>query len=259
MSPVLSVSGYRYYVLFTDDFTRYTWIFPMRNKNEVLTHFQTFLDRVRNIFNSTTHYFQSDGGGEYVNNLFTAFCNRMGIHHRLSCPHTPEQNGLAERKHCHIADMARTLLATSNAPLNLWVEAVSTAVYLINRLPTPVLQWASPYFRLFGQSPSYVDLRTFGCACYPHLGDYVTNKLLPRSVECVFLGYSPHHKGYRCLDPVTNRVYISRHVRFDELVIPFAHCVQDSPSAPTPEYVELDLVPVLPIFVLQVVPQFQLY
>ena len=245
MSPVRSVSGFRYYVLFTDDFTRYSWIYPMRQKSEVFSHFQTFLAMVKNIFNSSIKYFQSDSGTEYVNHSFSSLCNQLGIHHRLSCPYTPQQNGLAERKHRHIADMARTLLVTSHAPLNLWVEAAFTAVYLINRLPTPLLQWSSPFSRLFGRTPTYVDLRTFGCACFPHLGDYVTNKLSPRSVECVFLGYSLQHKGYRCLDPMTNRVYISRHVRFNEEVFPFARRLKSSLPSNTDVYVELEFVPLV--------------
>ena len=108
--------------------------------------------------------------------------------------------------------MACTLLFTAHMPLNLWVEAVCTAIFLINRLPTHILNWLSPFEALFDKPPSYIDLRTFGCACYPYLGDYATNKLQPRSLECVFLGYSSRHKGYRCLNIATGRLYISRHV-----------------------------------------------
>ncbi|KAI5352788.1 hypothetical protein L3X38_005680 [Prunus dulcis] len=133
-------------------------------------------------------------------------CKNLGIHHRLSCPHTLEQNGLAERKHRRISEMARTLLVSSGVPLKYWVEAMLTSVYLINCLPTAVLQWDSPFSRLFGRVPYYSDLRTFGCACYPYLGAYLTNKLLPITIECVFLGYSSQHKGFRCLDPTNNKV-----------------------------------------------------
>jgi hypothetical protein len=122
-----------------------------------------------------------------------------------------------------------------------WGEAVLTSVYLLNRMPTPVLNWDSPFSRLFGRIPCYSDLRVFGCACYPHLGAYVTNK--PRTTECVFLGYSSQHKGYRCLDPVTGRVYVSRHVRFDETTYPYAsrHYASSSPADS-----DIAIVPVLP-------------
>ena len=65
-------------------------------------------------------------------------------------------------------------------------------------------------------------LRTFGCACWPNLGPYNSRKLQFRSTQCVFLGYSPLHKGFKCLDPSTGRVYISRDVTFDENVFPFS-------------------------------------
>lgn len=70
--------------------------------------------------------------------------------------------------------MTRTLLVTSGLPIKLWVDAISTAVYLIKRLPTPILHWSSPFYSLFGTLPSYDDLRTFGCACYPYLRAYLT-------------------------------------------------------------------------------------
>lgn len=123
---------------------------------------------------------------------------------------------LVERKHRHIADMGRTLLLTAHFPYNLWAEALCTTVYLINWLPTPVLRWSSPYHKLFGKHPDYSLLRTFGSICYPFLGDYASNKLQPRSLQCVFVGYSDHDRDYRCLHPPTGRLYTSRHVVFHE-------------------------------------------
>ncbi|CAL9021646.1 unnamed protein product, partial [Prunus brigantina] len=242
MSPVNSSFGYRYYVLFTDDFSRYSWLYPMHRKNEVFSHFQTFLAMVKNQFHTTVQILQSDNGTEYVNNAFSDLCSQLGIHQRFSCPHTPQQNGLAERKHRHIATMIRTLLTTSQTPHNLWVEAALIAVHLINLLPTPNLQWDTPYNRLFQHPPSYSHLRVFGCSCFPYLGPYTENKLTNRTLECVFLGYSSHHKGYRCLHPSTGRVYTSRHVLFNEMHFPFEHLQVSSSS----EYVDIEFHPILP-------------
>lgn len=128
--------------------------------------------------------------------------------------------------------MTRSLLGTLGAPHNLWVEAVLTSVYLFNLLPTPTLNWDTPHNRLYGSPHSYSSLRVFGCSCYPHLGSYISNKLSSRSVECVFLGYSSQHKGYRCVDSTTGCVYISRHVIFNETIFPnkqlYAHSVPDA-------------------------------
>jgi len=107
-------------------------------------------------------------------------------------------------------------------PASYWAEALATATYLLNILPTKTLQFATPHFALHGSLPSYDHLRVFGCKCYPNLSATTAHKLAPRSVLCVFLGYSAHHKGYRCLDLDSNRVLISRHVVFDEAAFPFA-------------------------------------
>ena len=125
----------------------------------------------------------------------------MGISHHISCPHAHQQNGSAERKHRHIVEIGLTILAHASMPLKFWDEAFLTAVYLINRLPSRVISNDTPYFRLFGQHPDYTSLRTFGCAYWPHLRPYNARKLDFRSKQCVFLGYSNQHKGFKCLDP----------------------------------------------------------
>lgn len=106
-------------------------------------------------------------------------------------------------------------------PLKFWDEAFITATYLINRLPSKVIQFDTPLECLFHKKPDYSSLRTFGCACWPNLRPYNSRKLEFRSKQCVFLGYSNLHKGFKCLDVSTGRVYISRDVTFDENVYPF--------------------------------------
>src|SRR4051812_9544025 len=107
-------------------------------------------------------------------------------------------------------------------PLKFWDEAFLTAVYLINRTPSRVIKNQSPLERLFGTKPNYTFLRIFGCAVWPNLSPFNKHKLEFRSKQCVFLGYSSLHKGYKCLDVATGRVYVSRDVVFDEQVFPFA-------------------------------------
>lgn len=115
------------------------------------------------------------------------------------------------------------MMFQSKLPHRYWVEAVFTANFLTNLLPTSTLEdSASPFQKLFNKSPEYTALRSFGCACFPTLRDYAATKFDPRSLQCVFLGYNEKYKGYRCLYPPTGRVYISRHVIFDESTYPFA-------------------------------------
>jgi hypothetical protein len=109
-------------------------------------------------------------------------------------------------------------LAHASVPLKFWDEAFLTTVFLINRLPSKVINDQTPFEHLLGHLPDYSFLRTFGCACWPNLRPYNSRKLQFRSKRCVFLGYSNMHKGFKCLDPTKGRVYISRNVVFDERV-----------------------------------------
>jgi hypothetical protein len=163
---------------------------------------------------------QTDWGGEYQK--LNSFFQRVGISHLVSCPHAHQQNGPSERKHRHIVEVGLSLLAYASMPLKYWDEAFLTTVYLINRLPNKVIQSQTPMERLFGNSGDYSLLRTFGCACWQNFRPYNRYKLAFRSKQCVFIGYSNLHKGYKCLDISTGRLYISRDIVFDETVFPFA-------------------------------------
>lgn len=132
----------------------------------------------------------------------------------MFCPHTHQQNGSAERKHRHIVEVGLSLLAQACMPLKFWDEAFLAATFLINRTPSKVISYATPLERIFKVQPDYSSLRIFGCVCWPNLRPYKQHKLQFRSKECVFLGYSNLHKGFKCLDIATSRIYISRDVIF---------------------------------------------
>lgn len=131
--------------------------------------------------------------------------------HRLSCPHTSEQNGIVERRHRHVVETGLTLLAQSNVPKRFWDFTFETVVYLINRMPSRTTMSTSPFELLFKRKPNLSFLRVFGCQCYPHLHPYNAHKMDFRSTSCVFLGYSPSHHGYRCIDPSSDQIYLEFH------------------------------------------------
>jgi histone deacetylase 1/2 len=180
--------------------------------------FQNFKNLVERKFDRKIIAIQSDWGGEYekLNHFFT----KLGITHHVSCPHTHQQNGSAERKHRHIVEVGLALLAQASMPLKFWDEAFLTATYLINMLPSSVINQEIPMTRLLQETPDFSSLRVFGCACWPNLRPYNTRKLAFRSKQCVFIGYGHIHKGVKCLDVSTGRVYISRDIVFDESVFP---------------------------------------
>jgi hypothetical protein len=163
---------------------------------------------------------QTDWGGEYEK--LHGFFQKVGITHHVSCPYAHQQNGSAGRKHCHIVEVGLALLANASMPLKYWDDAFLTATFLINLIPSKVLDFATPTEKLLHTTPNYDSLPVFGCACCPNLRPYNKQKLSFRSKRCVFLGYSPIHKGVKCLDIATGRVYVSRDVVFDENVFPFA-------------------------------------
>ena len=120
-------------------------------------------------------------------------------------------------------DVVRTILLESSTSSRFWVEAFSTAVHLINLLPSPKLHNNSPYFRLYNKQPSYGHLCPFGCICFVHLPSHERNKLFAQSARCAFLGYATNQKGYLCYDPDINHIRISRNVVFFENQYFFQH------------------------------------
>jgi hypothetical protein len=115
-----------------------------------------------------------------------------------------------------------SLLFQASLTAAYWAESLHSATFLLNWLPTKTIRASCMYFTLFGTSPMSEHLRMFGCACYPNMSATAPHKLAPRLALYVFLGYSDHHKGYRCLDLSTNHLVISQHVVFDEVIFPFA-------------------------------------
>jgi transposase InsO family protein len=216
ISPTISHAQYKYFVTFIDDYSKYTWVYFLRHKSEVFPMFKLFLALVQTQFSATVKILRSDSGGEYMSHEFQSFLHSKGIISQRSCPYTPQQNGVAERKNRHLLDVVRTLLIESSVPPKFWVEALTTATFLINRLPSQALNLESPYFRLYHHHPTYTNLHTFGCVCFMHLPPPDRNKLSAQSIRCAFLGYSVTQKGYVCYDPTSNRVRVSRNVLFFE-------------------------------------------
>lgn len=195
----------------------------MVRKNDVFNIFKIFQLLVERQFDTKIKQVQSDWGGEF--RFLSTFFKSIGIHHRTSCPHTSEQNGTIERRHSHVVDTGLSLLAQASLPLKYWHFAFETTVYLINCMPTRVLNNDSPYYCLFQTQPNYHFLKFSGCLCFMYLRPYNTHKMSFRSVQYIFLGYSPTYHGYWCLDPKSNRIYIARHVRFNENNFPFSKSI----------------------------------
>jgi histone deacetylase 1/2 len=127
-----SVSGHQFYVSFVDAYSRFTWLYLLKHKSDVFQIFLQFQQHVERLLNKKIIHVQSDWGGEY--HRLNKFFADIGISHRVSCPHTHQQNGTAERKYHHIVETGLTLLAHVFVPFSYWSDAFAIACFLINRL-----------------------------------------------------------------------------------------------------------------------------
>ena len=224
---VPTTEGYRYFLTIVDDQSRLTWIYLLRTKSEVLKVFPDFLKMVETQYKAVVKGVRSDNAPELQ---FTELYKSKGIQSYHSCPETPEQNSVVERKHQHILNVARSLMFQAHLPLEYWGDYVLTSVFLINRLPTPLLQNKSPFQVLMNKKPEYKGLRVFGCLCYSSTSSKNRHKFQPRSKACLFLGYPAGYKGYKLLDLETHTIHISRNVVFHEDIFPFTTGISNPPD-----------------------------
>jgi hypothetical protein len=201
-----SLRGFRYYVIFIDDPSHKTWIFFMKNKDEVLSKFVEFEALVENQTSKKIKALRSDNEGEYISNAFRDLCGKEGIRRELTAPHNPRQNGVDERKSHIIMGVDKAMLHDQGLPMFLWDEACNTAMFLHNRSPHKVL----------GKKPDVSHFGIFGSLVYCHVPSESRKKLEPTVVKGIFVGYSETTKAYRVYMSALRSTVIKRDVRFEE-------------------------------------------
>ena len=175
---------------------------------------------VKTQFNVQVKIFRSDNDGEFFNAQVSELFKSQGIIHQSSCPHTPQQNGVVERKHRHIMETARAIRFQGHIPIKFWGECVLAAVHIINRIPSTVLDNKSPFEMMFSKSTDLSYVRIIGCLC--HATKLLrTDKFGPRAIRSVFMGYGTTQKGYKLYDLENKVLFISRDVVFTESIFPF--------------------------------------
>ena len=135
---VVSSTGFRYFVTFVDDYSETTWLYLMKNRSKLFSHFP-FCAEIHTQFHVYVQNLRSDNAKEYVSEQFQSFMLEHGILHQTSYVGTPAQNGVAERKNRHLLEIARSLLFQMHVPKHFWADTVSTACFLINWMPSSVL------------------------------------------------------------------------------------------------------------------------
>ncbi|GJS27107.1 ribonuclease H-like domain-containing protein, partial [Tanacetum coccineum] len=140
---ITSRDGFRYFSTIVDDFSRAVWVYMLKGKDDVYDSLISFVQMFLNQFEININVFRSDNGTEFTNNRLPTFFNDKGILHQTTCIYTPQQNGIAERKHRHLLNVARSFM-----------------------IPSSVLSGKSPYSYVYGHEPSLSHFRVFGYLCY---------------------------------------------------------------------------------------------
>ena len=211
-----SFSKARYVLTFIDDFSRYTWVYFLKQKSEVFEHFQDFKTFVEKQSGNIIKVLRTDNGGEYVNHRFEKFCTSEGIDLQHSVPYNPQQNGVAERKNRFLKEMANCMIHSRSLAPQYWAEAINCACYIQNRVPHQALKGITPFEAWSGRKPSVKHFRVFGSPAWAHIPAEKRKALDPQSRPCIFVGYPDGVKGYRLLHPTTHELFIERSVQFEE-------------------------------------------
>ncbi|KAJ9537911.1 hypothetical protein OSB04_030644 [Centaurea solstitialis] len=205
--------GYRYFITFTDDFSRYGYVYLMRHKSETFEKFKEYQNEVQNLLDKRIKFLRSDRGGEYLSDEFDNHLMECGIVSQLTPPYTPQMNGVSERRNRTLLDMVRTMMGHSSLPVSFWGHALETAAHILNRAPTKSVE-KTPYELWKGKKPNISFLKIWGCEVY--VKRPTSEKLKPKSDKCFFVGYPKTTVGYYFYNPEENKVFVARNGKFLE-------------------------------------------
>ncbi|KAK8617349.1 hypothetical protein V6N13_080266 [Hibiscus sabdariffa] len=197
--------GYQYFITFTDDFSRYGYIYLMRHKSEALEKFKEFKNEVQNKHGKSIKTLRSDRGGEYLSQEFDELLKECGIVSQLTPPGTPQWNGVSERRNRTLLDMVRSMMSHTDLPTSFWGYALETAAFTLNRVPSKSVQ-KTPHEIWNGKHPNMSFMKIWGCKAY--VKRQMSTKLEPKSEKCTFVGYPKETKGYYFYNE--NKVFVAR-------------------------------------------------
>ncbi|GJY93532.1 putative ribonuclease H-like domain-containing protein [Tanacetum coccineum] len=205
-----------YFLVVTDDFSRFSWVFFLATKYETSGILKTFITEIENQLDHKVKVIRSDNGTEFKNSIMNQFCEIKGIKREFSMARTPQQNGVAERKNRTLIEAARTMLVDSKLPTTFWAEAVNTACYVLNRVLVIKPHNKTPYDLIRGRPPLIDFMKPFGCPVTilntrDHLG-----KFEGKADEGYFVGYSVVSKAMRVFNKRTRIVEETLNIRFLE-------------------------------------------
>jgi hypothetical protein len=209
------MGGKWYVLIIIDDYSRYSWVFFLKSKDEVFEHFQSLALRSNNKHPNCLKVIRGDNETEFRNASFDQFCLEHGVDQYFFAPCVPQQNEVMEWKNCTLFEMARMMLNEHKTPRRFWADAISTACYISNQIFLRSILRLTPLELRFSWKSSVSHLRPFGCKCFVlRCGNL--DKFESHSSNDILLGYTPHDISYRVFNFETNTVIMSCDVTFDE-------------------------------------------
>ncbi|KAK1667199.1 hypothetical protein QYE76_055358 [Lolium multiflorum] len=211
-----SLGAKKHCLVIVDDYSRYTWVYFLKTKDETQQIFIDFATEVQRQHNLLIMAIRSDNGSEFKNYTLNDFLSDEGIRHQYSAAYTPQQNGVAERKNRTLMDMARSMMAEYKSRYNFWAEAISTACHSSNRLYLRKGLNKTPYEILTGNKPNISYFKVFGCKCFYKIKGVRLSKFAPKALEGIFVGYGAESHTYRVFDVSSGIIIESCSVKFEE-------------------------------------------
>ena len=217
---ILTREGNRYFITFIDDFSKYSYVYLMKNKSDTFEKLSIFIKEVENNFGKNIKRFMTDREKEYDTLVLNNYIQSLGIVHEITPPYSPSSNEVAERKNRTFINLTNAMLVSCGVPKNLWGETVLTANYVLNRIPHKKTLLTP--FELWKKYKTNLDyFKVWGCLAYVRLPDPKRPKLGKRASTCVFLGYTLNSPTYRFFDIDNNTLIESKEAIFHENKFPF--------------------------------------
>jgi transposase InsO family protein len=135
-----TLGGRRYGLVIVDDYSRYTWVFLLKSKDETHKFFTKFAKQAEHTFEEVIKTIRTNNGSEFKNYAMEDFMGEEGIKHEFSAPYTPQQNSVVDRKNRTIIEMARTMLMSSSLPITFGKKLLPHSSCLQPPLPPPGVQ-----------------------------------------------------------------------------------------------------------------------
>jgi transposase InsO family protein len=213
---VATHQGFKYWITFIDDKSRFVSIYLIRTKDQAINAFRQYKALVENQTGKTIKTLRDDKGGEYTSKEFDLLTASSGIFRQRTAPATPQQNGVAERFNRTLEEGIIAMLHDAHLPPTFWGEAAMGFVQVHNCSPTSALPHHTPFQSWHGHKPSVSHFRAFGSTAYVHVPKAKRRHLESHTTKCVMIGYAAGTKAWRLWDPAARRVIISKDVIFDE-------------------------------------------